>query len=101
MTIGSHLAGKRCFTVVTAALLLLSATTLIAETRHVLQGHVPAALVRLQPAAHLPIETNLYLSIGLPLRNQQALSELISELYEPANPKFQQWLTPDQFTQKF
>lgn len=101
MKFGGHQAGNRGFTVVGAAFLLFSGNRLIAETGHVLPGHVPPALVRLQPAAHLPAETNLYLCISLPLRNQPALTALIAELYEPANPKFRQWLTPDQFGAQF
>ena len=41
------------------------------------------------------------LSIGLPLNNQGALSNLLQQLYDPASTNYQQFLTPDQFTAMF
>ena len=51
-----------------------------------LHGHVPAAVSRLQPTGSLPATTNLHLAIGLPLRNQEALSDLLREIYDPSSP---------------
>jgi len=53
------------------------------------------------PVAPLAPSTRLELAIGLPLRNQGELTNLLQELYDPASPRFHQWLTPDQFTERF
>ena len=66
-----------------------------------LHGHVPAAVARLTPAGRLAASTRLNLAIGLPLRNPEALNNLIRQLYDPASPAYRQYLTPEQFTQKF
>ena len=47
-----------------------------------LGGHVPAVVSRLQPAGLLPAATNLNLAIGLPLRNREALTNLLREIYD-------------------
>ncbi len=44
---------------------------------------------------------DLHMSIGLALRNQDRLSELLAGLYDPTSPNFHQYLTPDQFAQQF
>ena len=43
----------------------------------------------------------LALAIALPLRNQDALEELLRNLYDPASPAFRHYLTPDQFAGRF
>src|SRR5208283_3892813 len=40
-------------------------------------------------------------AIGLQLRNQAALTDLIQQLYDPASPNYHQYLTPEQFTEQF
>jgi hypothetical protein len=69
----------------------------------ILSGHVPAAVSRfhLQPVGSLPASQQLKLAIGLPLRNADALDQLLAELYDPASPNFHQYLTPEQFTERF
>jgi kumamolisin len=49
----------------------------------------------------LPATQTLRLVITLPLRNQQALDNLISDLYNPNSPSYRQFLTVDQFTAQF
>ena len=75
----------------------------IAAGTQVLHGHVPAAVARfnLQPTGQLPATKSLHLAIGLPLRNQEALTHLIQQLYDPASPNFRQYLTPEQFAEMF
>jgi uncharacterized repeat protein (TIGR01451 family) len=41
------------------------------------------------------------LAIGLPLRNKEALTNLLHDLYDPASPIFRQYLTPQQFAEQF
>src|SRR5271170_7874635 len=59
-----------------------------AEARHFLHGHVPAVVARLQAQGLLPATNQLQLAIGLPLRNEAALDELIHELYDPGSTNF-------------
>ena len=51
----------------------------------VLRGHVPAAVTRLQPMGLFAGTNRLNLAIGLPLRNQEALTHLFREIYDPAS----------------
>ena len=67
----------------------------------VLQGHVPAAVARLQPKGSLPGTTNLDLAIGLPLRNKEELNNLLQQIYDPSSPNYRRYLTPDQFAEMF
>jgi len=66
-----------------------------------LHGHVPAGLSGLQPKGRLPAAANLDLAIGLPLRNREALTNLLREVYDPASPNFHHYLTPEEFTAQF
>jgi uncharacterized repeat protein (TIGR03803 family) len=43
----------------------------------------------------------LNLAIGLPLRNQESLTTLLDQLYDPASPQYRHYLTPEQFAEKF
>lgn len=65
------------------------------------QNSVPPAVSHLISIGRLPESTPLRLSIGLPLRNKNALDELVKEMYDPASPNYHHFLTPDQFTEQF
>ncbi len=82
-------------------LLLLLATPAWGAERQVLRGHVPAAVAHLTPAGPLAGSTHLNLAIGLPLRNREALSNLLRQIYDPASPQYHHYLTPEQFAQRF
>jgi subtilase family serine protease len=43
----------------------------------------------------------LHLAIGLPLRNQEILMNLVRQLYDPASTNFHRYLTPGQFAEEF
>ena len=72
-----------------------------AAGRQVMHGHVPANTARLQPAGQLPGTNSLSLAIGLPLRNREALTNLLREIYDPASTNYHHYLTPEQFAEKF
>jgi len=72
-----------------------------AAQRQVLHGHVPAVVSRLAPVGRLDATQRLNLAIALPLRNQQALTDLLRRLYDPASPSYRQFLTPAQFAAQF
>ncbi|MGA2176425.1 MAG: protease pro-enzyme activation domain-containing protein [Verrucomicrobiota bacterium] len=86
-----------------AAIWLALAVSVQARTagRQVLPGHLPAAVARLQPVGDLPETNRLSLAIGLPLRHQDALNSLLRDLYDPASPRFRQFLKPDEFADRF
>ena len=67
----------------------------------VLHGHVPAAVSRLKPIRNLDPSQRLKLVIGLPLHDPEGLANLIAQIYDPASPKYRQYLTPDEFTAQF
>src|SRR5208337_5443301 len=84
-----------------AALLLTTGLSSSAASTRSLHGHIPAALAHLQAVGRLDPNTNLWLAIGLPLRNQAALTNFIRELYEPASPQFRRYLSVQQFSEQF
>ena len=49
----------------------------------------------------LPPTQILQLDIVLPLRDQAGLDALLSELYDPASPKYRQYLNVAEFTERF
>jgi len=66
-----------------------------------LHGHVPAIVSHLQAKGNLPAETNLNLAIGLPVRNGEALTNLLQQIYDPASTNYQHYLSPEQFAAQF
>ncbi|MGB7592981.1 MAG: S53 family serine peptidase [Terriglobia bacterium] len=49
----------------------------------------------------LPATQALRLSIALPLRNESELDDLLQELYDPQSPSFHQFLSVEEFTERF
>ncbi len=90
------------FWLMVAFLLALSTSVSSAEpSRETLSGHVPVVVTGLMPKGRLSATNHLYLAIGLPLRNQAALDELLRQLYDPASANFHKFLTPQEFTARF
>jgi subtilase family serine protease len=69
--------------------------------RRMLHGHVPKVVAQLQSVGQLPASQRLNLAIGLPLQNPAALDVFLQQLYDPASPNYHQYLTPEQFAEKF
>ena len=67
----------------------------------ILPGHVPPVVPSLTTKGLLPATNQLNLAIGLPLRDAPGLDDFLAQLYDPANPNFRQFLTPDEFTARF
>jgi hypothetical protein len=65
-----------------------------------LRGHVPAA-AHVAPIGRLPSNLRLDLTLGLPLRNRGALTNLIQQLSDPDSTNYHHYLTPAQFTEMF
>jgi uncharacterized repeat protein (TIGR01451 family) len=66
-----------------------------------LHGHVPAIVSHLQAKGNVAADTRLGLAIGLPLRNREALTNLLAQIYDPASTNYQHYLTPEEFTAQF
>ena len=84
-----------------AALFFSLAAMAQSVPRQLLRGQVPAVVAKMTPLGRLPATNQLDLSIGLPLRNQAALDELLKQLYDPASTNFHKFLTPPEFAARF
>ncbi len=84
-----------------ALFVLLATAGRAAPPRQVLHGHVPAVVARLASVDRLAGTQRLDLAIGLPLRNREALTNLLQQIYDPASPNYRQYLTPAQFAERF
>lgn len=84
-----------------AVFFAVSAGRAMAAERQVLRGHVPAAVKQARLIGRVPGDRQLRLCIGLTLRNPDALDTLLRDLYDPASPRYHQYLTPEQFAAAF
>ena len=69
--------------------------------RQALPGHLPPGVAgkpSLRTAAAPP---ELDLAFALPLRHRESLTNLLQDLYDPGSPNFHQYLTPEQFADRF
>jgi hypothetical protein len=85
------------------ALLLSVAPPAGAVEKQVIKGYgyVHQAIAGMAPNAAVPTTGRLHLSIGLPLRDADGLNRAIKELHDPASPRYQQWMTPQEVAAKF
>ncbi len=84
-----------------ASVVLLPIASAQAAQRQVLHGHVPQGVATARVLQRVPRSMRLNLAIGLPLRNQDQLELLLQQISDPASPNYQQYLTPEQFTDQF
>ena len=64
-------------------------------------GHVQQATSKLTSSGPLDPSRNLHLVIGLPLRDPDGLNRTLRELYDPASPRYRQWMQPHELAAKF
>ena len=83
------------------ALFTLFTTPAPSAERQFLHHHVPPAVTNSPPVDRKSAWTRLDLAIGLPLRNREALTNLLAEIYNPASANYHRYLTPEQFAQRF
>jgi hypothetical protein len=76
----------RAYCAVFSAIVLACGMSTQAAERQQLHGHVPAAVAQmgLRPVGRLPSTEQLNLAIGLPLRNQELLGQMLQQIYDPA-----------------
>jgi subtilase family serine protease len=72
-----------------------------ADTPVALDSQVDPAISQSQLVQTTPASQPLNISVGLQIRNSDEFDSLLSAMYDPASPTYQQYLTPDQFTQDF
>ena len=84
-----------------AALFLLIGTPAKAGERQVLRGHVLSVTDKLRPIGRMSGTNSINLAIGLPLRNQESLNQLLQQIYDPASLNYKHYLTPKEFADKF
>ncbi len=82
-------------------LLLLSVASIQAAGIQILNGHVPAAVAASKAVGPVAPDTRMSLAVGLPLRNQAELENLLKQIVDPASPNYRQYLTPAQFAERF
>ena len=66
-----------------------------------LRNHVTAAAARATFVERLPSAKRLELTIVLPLRHRESLTNVLAQIYDPAHPNFRRYLTPEQFAAQF
>lgn len=67
----------------------------------VLPGHIPAAVASAQPLAALDSSQPVALALALPLHHQAELEDLLHGLSDPSDPRFGQFLTPEEFAARY
>lgn len=66
-----------------------------------LSGHIPAAIATAQVLGRVAPTERIQFAFVLPLRNQAELDGLLRRLYDPADPEYGLYLTPEEFTERF
>jgi hypothetical protein len=70
-------------------------------TEHIIHKIRPAAAAQLPSVGRMPGSQRLSVAVGLPLRNESELADLLGQLYDPASPQYRQWRTPEQLAEQF
>ena len=81
-------------------LLLLNMTSGAAPLQ-TLPGHVPLLAKSARRLSDLPAEQELNLALGLPLRHQDKLADLLSQLYDPRSARYRHFLSAQEFADAF
>jgi len=86
-----------------AATSLVLLTPSVQAQQRLLTRHVREAVVNGQAplVGVLPPTQQLKLALMVPLRNQAELEELLQKLYAPESPSYHQWLSVQEFTDRF
>lgn len=85
----------------TAMFLLFTLPTARAAEMKVLRGHVPNVVSQLTPKGRFASTNELWLAIGLPMRDEAGLEAFVNEVSDPASPNYRQFLTREALTARF
>lgn len=66
-----------------------------------LPARAPRALAKSKRLGDADGASRLRLSVSLPLRNADELQTLLKRLYDPSDPEFGRYLTPEEFARRF
>jgi subtilase family serine protease len=69
--------------------------------RQQLRGHVPDVVYKLKPVGPLAESTPIDAVIALPAQNAELRTALLRDIYDPASPRFHQYLSPRQYIETF
>ncbi len=72
-----------------------------ADQPQVLHGHVRNITKKLSPLGRLEANHHMEVTIGLPLRNREQLTNLLEDVYNPSSPNFRHFLTANEFAASF
>lgn len=73
-----------------------------ARSRVRLSGHVPREALRTASwTGRMAPEASVSMAITLPLRNLTELRDLLNRIYDPTDPMYGNYLTPQEFTDRF
>ncbi|AHI01167.1 S53 family serine peptidase [Kutzneria viridogrisea] len=93
---------SRALALVSCPLPLLTALALAAPAQaEALHGNLSPALSHSQRAGDLDSNQRLTVSVALKLRNNSELDSLIAEVSNPHSARYHQFLTPEQFAQRY
>ena len=98
---GARLAAKAANLLTLLSLVFLSNTALGSGRQLAAEDNLITITAKMASAGRLPATNDLSLAIGLPLRDQAGLTTFLHDLYDPASARFHQYLTPEQFTERF
>ncbi len=93
-------------TIVAAALFVvfvMSTPAALAQPQTLLTHHVQPVVLNGQApfVGKLPANQSMRIDIVLAVRDQAGLDRFLGDIYDPSSPSFHQYLTVEQFTQKF
>jgi kumamolisin len=66
-----------------------------------LPGHIPPAFRHAERIGGISEQQPMSLALVLPLRNENTLDTLLKRIYDPQDPEYGHFLTPDQFAEQF
>jgi subtilase family serine protease len=94
---------SRWFAILWLVVTLTATITAQAESHLTMTHHVPGAVAsgKAPLLGPLPSAQHLSLAISLPLRNENALDDLLQETYDPQSPSYRHYLSVREFTERF
>lgn len=90
-----------CALTFAVVLAMSAAQPLFGGELKVLHGHVPSVVTNLPPKGRLSATNELWLAIGVPLRDEAGLEKFAADVSDPASPNFRHFVTREELTARF